>query len=43
MLLEIHRGGPNANGQGQFGYIAVEWWPDDLAATDSWQAGGVMG
>jgi subtilisin family serine protease len=32
MLLEIHRGGPNANGQGQFGYIAVEWWPDDLAA-----------
>ena len=32
ILLEIHRGGPNANGQGQFGYIAVEWWPDDLAA-----------
>jgi Subtilase family len=32
MLLEIHRPGPNANGQGQFGYIAVEWWPDDFAA-----------
>ena len=32
MLLEIHRPGPNANGQGQFGYIAAEWWPDDLAA-----------
>ena len=28
ILLEIHRGGPSANGQGQFGYIAVEWWPD---------------
>jgi hypothetical protein len=32
ILLEIHRPGPNANGQGQFGYIGVEWWPDDLAA-----------
>ena len=32
MLLEIHRAGPNATGVGQFGYIAVEWWPDDFAA-----------
>ncbi|HEX4951038.1 MAG TPA: S8 family peptidase [Blastocatellia bacterium] len=32
MLLEIHRPGPNANGQGQMGFIAVEWWPDDWAA-----------
>jgi subtilisin family serine protease len=32
ILLEIHRAGPNANGQGQFGYIAIEWWPDDFAA-----------
>lgn len=32
ILLEIHRGGPNATGSGQFGYIAVEWWPDDFAA-----------
>lgn len=32
LLLEIHRGGPNATGSGQFGYIAVEWWPDDFAA-----------
>lgn len=32
MLLEIHRAGPNATGSGQFGYIAVEWWPDDFAA-----------
>ena len=32
ILLEIHRPGPNANGQGQFGFIAIEWWPDDYAA-----------
>jgi hypothetical protein len=32
ILLEIHRPGPNSNGQGQFGYIGIEWWPDDLAA-----------
>jgi hypothetical protein len=32
MLLEIHRRGPAANGTGQHGYIAVEWWPDDFAA-----------
>jgi len=32
LLLEIHRPGPNANGSGQFGFIAVEWWPDDYLA-----------
>lgn len=32
ILLEIHRAGPNATGEGQFGYIAIEWWPDDFAA-----------
>ncbi|HZD04420.1 MAG TPA: S8 family serine peptidase [Longimicrobiales bacterium] len=32
ILLEIHRGGPNATGQGQKGYIAIEWWPDDFLA-----------
>lgn len=32
LLLEIHRAGPGASGSGQDGYIAVEWWPDDLAA-----------
>jgi hypothetical protein len=32
ILLEIHRPGPNATGQGQFGFIAIEWWPDDFAA-----------
>lgn len=32
LLLEIHRQGPGASGVGQDGYIAIEWWPDDLAA-----------
>lgn len=32
ILLEIHRAGPNATGAGQFGYIAIEWWPDDFDA-----------
>jgi hypothetical protein len=35
MLLEIHRPGPNSAGddQGsQFGYIPIEWWPQDYAA-----------
>ncbi len=32
MLLEVHRSGPAANGDGQDGYIAIEWWPDDFAA-----------
>lgn len=33
MLLEVHRAGPRApSGSGQFGFIAIEWWPDDFAA-----------
>lgn len=32
MILEIHRSGPGANGHGQDGYIAIEWWPDDFEA-----------
>ncbi|MGH3948663.1 MAG: S8 family serine peptidase, partial [Pseudonocardiaceae bacterium] len=34
MLLEIHRPGPNTPTprRGQFGFIAIEWWPDDFAA-----------
>lgn len=33
MLIELHRGGPNHPGDGsQFGFIAIEWWPDDFAA-----------
>lgn len=35
LLLEMHRPGPRygfAQRNDQRGYIAVEWWPDDLAA-----------
>lgn len=36
MLLEVHRAGPRypggAGGWAHFGYIAIEWWPDDFAA-----------
>ena len=33
MLLEIHRGGPRyPGGDTQFGFIAIEWWPDDYLA-----------
>ncbi len=32
LLIEMHRRGPNGGGGGQQGYIAMEWWPDDLAA-----------
>jgi hypothetical protein len=31
MLLEVHRSGP-ISGISQFGYIAIEWWPDDFDA-----------
>ena len=32
ILIELHAAGPFANDEGQFGYIAMEWWPDDFAA-----------
>jgi Subtilase family len=34
ILLEIHRPGPRTPNppQGQLGFIAIEWWPDDFAA-----------
>jgi len=32
ILIELHRPGPDGNGSGQDGFIAVEWWPDDFAA-----------
>lgn len=32
ILIELHRQGPDGNGSGQDGFIAVEWWPDDFAA-----------
>jgi hypothetical protein len=35
LLIELHRPGPGLNFQerlDQLGYVAIEWWPDDLAA-----------
>jgi hypothetical protein len=44
ILLEIHRAGPNAPNprQGQRGFIAVEWWPDDFAAIRYAVAKGII-
>ncbi|MEV0708559.1 S8 family peptidase [Nocardia aurea] len=45
ILLELHRPGPRWNFRNrpdQSGYIAVEWWPDDLAAIRYATARGVV-
>jgi len=43
ILLEVHRAGPRSNaGSGQFGYIAIEWWPGDLAAIRYAVAKGII-
>lgn len=45
MLLEIHRAGPRFNfraQEGQRGFIAVEWWPDDYAAIRYATAKGII-
>lgn len=31
-LIELHAPGPNANGQGQFGYVCMEYWQDNFEA-----------
>ncbi len=30
ILIELHAPGPNANGNGQFGYVPMEYWPDNF-------------
>lgn len=43
ILLEIHRGGPNyPGGDTQFGFIAIEWWPDDYLAIRYAVAKGII-
>ncbi|GAA1627078.1 S8 family serine peptidase [Nocardia ninae] len=45
ILLELHRPGPRFDYAGrpdQAGYIAIEWWPDDLAAIRYAVARGVI-
>lgn len=45
ILIELHRPGPRfnfASRADQKGYIAIEWWPDDLAAVKYATAKGVI-
>lgn len=45
ILLELHRPGPRFNfalRNDQRGYIAIEWWPDDLAAVRYATSKGVV-
>ncbi|MFE6620967.1 S8 family peptidase [Streptomyces sp. NPDC057740] len=45
VLIELHRPGPRfeyAERDDQRGYIALEWWPDDLAAVRYATARGVL-
>ena len=45
ILLEMHRPGPRHGFAGrpdQLGYIAVEWWPDDLLAIRAAVARGII-
>ena len=30
ILIELHAPGPNADGNGQFGYVPMEFWPDNF-------------
>ncbi len=32
IVIELHAPGPNANGQGQFGYVPMEYWQDNFDA-----------
>ncbi|MCP4547181.1 MAG: S8 family serine peptidase [bacterium] len=32
ILIELHGPGPNANGEGQFGYVCMEYWQDNFDA-----------
>ncbi len=42
ILIELHRGGPRSTGSGQFGFIAIEWWPDDFDAVRFATSRGVV-
>ncbi len=42
ILIELHRQGPGASGQGQDGFIPIEWWPADFDATKYATSKGVI-
>jgi hypothetical protein len=39
-LIELHAPGPNANGQGQYGYVCMEFWQDNFDAIQIASASG---
>ncbi len=39
-LIELHAPGPNANGVGQYGYVAMEFWQDNFDAIQTAVANG---
>ncbi|MBD3335018.1 MAG: S8 family serine peptidase [Candidatus Eisenbacteria bacterium] len=39
-LIELHAPGPNANGQGQYGYVCMEFWQDNFDAIQIASANG---
>lgn len=42
ILIELHAPGPNANGQGQFGYVPMEYWPDNFDIIRAATARGII-
>ncbi len=42
ILIELHAPGPNANGSGQYGYVAMEYWQDNFEAIALATAAGVI-
>ncbi len=39
-LIELHAPGPNSNGQGQYGYLPMEYWQDNFDAIQTAVANG---
>lgn len=39
-LIELHAPGPNSNGQGQYGYLPMEYWQDNFDAIQTAAANG---
>jgi len=42
ILIELHAPGPNANGSGQYGYVAMEYWQDTFDAIALASAAGMI-
>ena len=40
IVIELHAPGPNADGNGQFGYVPMEWWQDNYDAIEIATASG---